>query len=316
MTTVHSTYLTDAVNHGAELFTGANVRLVERVSGDLWRVVFRKIGDKDSHVPVGTVTAAMVVLAAGTLGTAEIMMRSRENGLRVSDRLGWRFSTNADVMSFGYNYKEPVNSVGLPHGTKAKVPPPGPAVVGLIDLRRRRDPLDRLALVEATVPSAMAQLMPTTRQLAALNAVPMQPAIPFAQTKGSLPLPAQGKRVLGYGEKTQFGTQSMGIVLETRHSAQVRSPSDGSVIWAAPFRTWGQLLIINAEDGYHILLAGLSQIDVQVGQFVLAGEPIGLMSAAPRSQSAKSEGNAPVLYVEFRKDYRPIDPDPWWAARS
>lgn len=169
---------------------------------------------------------------------------------------------------------------------------------------------------EAKTGPAMAQLMPTTRQLAALNAVPMRPAIPFAQTKGSLPLPAQGKRVLGYGEKTQFGTQSMGIVLETRHSAQVRSPSDGSVIWAAPFRTWGQLLIINAEDGYHILLAGLSQIDVQVGQFVLAGEPIGLMSAAPRSQSAKSEGNAPVLYVEFRKDYRPIDPDPWWAVRS
>lgn len=159
-TTVHSTYLTDAVNHGAELFTGANVRLVERSGADLWRVVFRKVGDKDSHVPVGTVTAAMVVLAAGTLGTAEIMMRSRENGLRVSDRLGWRFSTNADVMSFGYNYKEPVNSVGIPHGSKTKVPPPGPAVVGLIDLRRRRDPLDRLALVEATVPSAMAQLMP------------------------------------------------------------------------------------------------------------------------------------------------------------
>lgn len=159
-TTVHSTYLTDAVNHGAELFTGANVRLIERQGGDLWRVVFRKTGDTDSHVPVGAITAAMVVLAAGTLGTAEIMMRSRENGLRVSDRLGWRFSTNADVMSFGYNYKEPVNSVGLPHGAKAKVPPPGPAVVGLIDLRRRRDPLDRLALVEATVPSAMARLMP------------------------------------------------------------------------------------------------------------------------------------------------------------
>ena len=159
-TTVHSTYLADAVNHGAELFTGANVRLVERTGGDLWRVVFRKIGDKDSHVPVGTVTAAMVVLAAGTLGTAEIMMRSRENGLRISDRLGWRFSTNADVMSFGYNYDKPVNSVGIGRSDKARVAPPGPAVVGLIDLRRRRDPLDRLALVEATVPSVMARLMP------------------------------------------------------------------------------------------------------------------------------------------------------------
>jgi septal ring factor EnvC (AmiA/AmiB activator) len=163
---------------------------------------------------------------------------------------------------------------------------------------------------------AMAQLVPSASQLAALSSVPMRPALPFAQTKGALPLPAQGKRVLGYGDKTQFGTQSMGVVLETRHSAQVRSPCDGSVLWAGPFRTWGQLLIINAEDGYHILLAGLSQIDVQVGQFVLAGEPVGLMSAAPKSQSAKSEGNAPVLYVEFRKDNRPIDPDPWWAARS
>ena len=158
-TTVHATYLTDAVNHGAELFTGANVRLIER-AGDLWRVVFRKQGDDNSHVPVGAVTAAMVVLAAGTFGTAEIMMRSREHGLRVSDRLGWRFSTNADVMSFGYNYDKPVNSIGIGHSGRAKVPPPGPAVVGLIDLRRRRDPLDRLALVEATVPSVMAGLMP------------------------------------------------------------------------------------------------------------------------------------------------------------
>jgi cholesterol oxidase len=159
-TTVHSTYLTDAVNHGAELFTGANVRLIERAGSDLWRVVFRKTGESDSMVPVGALTAAMVVLAAGTLGTAEIMMRSREQGLRVSDRLGWRFSTNADVMSFGYNYDKPVNSVGIGHSGRAKVPPPGPAVVGLIDLRRRRDPLDRLALVEATVPSVMARLMP------------------------------------------------------------------------------------------------------------------------------------------------------------
>jgi septal ring factor EnvC (AmiA/AmiB activator) len=106
------------------------------------------------------------------------------------------------------------------------------------------------------------------------------------------------------------------MVLETRHSAQVRSPSDGWILFAGPFRTWGQLLILNADDGYHILLAGLSQIDVQVGQFVLAGEPIGLMSQAPKSTSAKAEGSAPVLYVEFRKDNRPIDPEPWWNVRS
>jgi septal ring factor EnvC (AmiA/AmiB activator) len=179
-----------------------------------------------------------------------------------------------------------------------------------------QSPITSPAPTEAKAGPAMAQLVPSAGQLASLSPGQMRPALPFVQTKGSLPMPAQGKRVLGFGDKTQFGTQSMGMVLETRHSAQVRAPSDGSVLWAGPFRTWGQLLIINAEDGYHILLAGLSQIDVQVGQFVLAGEPVGFMSAAPRSQSAKSEGNAPVLYVEFRKDNRPIDPAPWWAVRS
>jgi septal ring factor EnvC (AmiA/AmiB activator) len=160
------------------------------------------------------------------------------------------------------------------------------------------------------------ELRPTGREVASLDPTPMRPAVPFAQAKGSLPLPAQGKRVLGFGDKTQFGAQSMGTVFETRHSAQVRSPCDGRIIYAGEFRTWGQLLIINADGGYHILLAGLSEINVQTGEFVLAGETVGFMSAAPRSSSAKPDGNAPVLYVEFRKDNRPIDSDPWWNVRS
>jgi septal ring factor EnvC (AmiA/AmiB activator) len=61
-------------------------------------------------------------------------------------------------------------------------------------------------------------------------------------------------------------------------------------------------------------LAGLSQIDAQLGQFVLAGEPVGVMAAAPKAAQAKTQDNAPVLYIEFRKDQRPIDPDPWWMS--
>lgn len=158
-TTVHGTYLADAVNHGASLFTGANVRLVERVGGDLWRVVFQRLDAKERAVPVGAITTAMVVLAAGTLGSAEILLRSRERGLRLSDRLGQRFSSNADVIAFGYNNDAAVNAIGVGHPARAKVPPPGPGVSGLIDLRRRRDPLDRIAIVEASVQSAMAKLM-------------------------------------------------------------------------------------------------------------------------------------------------------------
>lgn len=142
----------------------------------------------------------------------------------------------------------------------------------------------------------------------------IKPAIPFATAHAKLPMPAQGRRVLAFGEKTQYGGQSKGMVLETRSAAQVTAPCDGWVVYAGEFRSYGQLLIINAGDGYHVLLAGLSQIDVQPGQFVLTAEPVGTMSGGAKISSASAQSNAPVLYVEFRKDGRPIDPDPWWIA--
>lgn len=142
----------------------------------------------------------------------------------------------------------------------------------------------------------------------------IRPEIAFSDASGRLPMPAQGRQVLGYGEKTQFGGQSKGIVLETRQGAQVTSPCDGWIVYAGEFRSYGQLLIINAGGGYHVLLAGLSQIDVQPGQFVLAAEPVGNMSGWPQQSQPASTNNAPVLYVEFRKDGRPVDPDPWWVA--
>jgi murein hydrolase activator len=142
----------------------------------------------------------------------------------------------------------------------------------------------------------------------------IKPEIPFAKAQGRLPLPAQGRKVLAFGEKTQYGGQSKGLVLETRQGAQVTSPCDGWIVYAGEFRSYGQLLIINAGGGYHVLLAGLSQIDVQPGQFVLAAEPVGTMSGWPQQAQPAAANNAPVLYVEFRKDGRPIDPDPWWVS--
>jgi septal ring factor EnvC (AmiA/AmiB activator) len=140
----------------------------------------------------------------------------------------------------------------------------------------------------------------------------IKPEIAFSAATGRLPLPAQGRQVLGFSEKTQFGGQSKGIVLETRQGAQVTSPCDGWIVYAGEFRSYGQLLIINAGGGYHVLLAGLSQIDVQPGQFVLAAEPVGTMTGWPQ-QTQPTANSAPVLYVEFRKDGKPVDPDPWWA---
>jgi septal ring factor EnvC (AmiA/AmiB activator) len=162
----------------------------------------------------------------------------------------------------------------------------------------------------ALLPAPKAVEIAPRSDAAALNPGRLKPTIAFASAKGRLPLPAIGRRVLSFGEKTQYGGQSKGMVVETRHSAQVISPADGWVVYAGPFRSFGQLLIINPGSGYHILLAGMHQIDVQLGQFVLASEPVGTMAPAPKRASQDS---APVLYVEFRKDQKSIDPDPWWA---
>ncbi len=138
----------------------------------------------------------------------------------------------------------------------------------------------------------------------------LEPAIPFHRALAKLPLPAAGRQVIQFGQQTSQGGRSKGLVIRTRHGAQITSPCDGWVVYAGSFRSYGQLLIINAGGGYHVLLANLSQLDVQLGQFVLAAEPVGSM--APRV-SRRKKGSSPVLYVEFRKNGRPIDPSPWWS---
>jgi len=172
------------------------------------------------------------------------------------------------------------------------------------------EPSGLLAGIDKEIKAA-AVLAPSGDRVATLAPGRIKPHIPFAEARGMLQLPAQGGRVLSFGQKTRTGTQSKGIGIQARHGGTVVSPCDGLIVYAAEFRTYGQVLIISAGGGYHILLAGLSQIDVQVGQSVLMGEPVGVMSSAVKSPAAQESG--PVLTVEFRKDQRPIDPDPWWS---
>ena len=143
----------------------------------------------------------------------------------------------------------------------------------------------------------------------------LKPALPFEAARGTLRLPAQGRQVKRFGDADPTGSTLKGISLQTRGEARITAPADGWVVYAGEFRSYGQLLIINTGGGYHILLAGMSRIDVSLGQFVLAGEPIAVMgnTAAP---SQGDDSSRPVLYVEFRKDGRPVDPDPWWAEAS
>lgn len=143
----------------------------------------------------------------------------------------------------------------------------------------------------------------------------LSPAIAFASARGLLPLPVNGVRLRAFGAPNGAGGSERGISVATRGGAQVTTPCDGWVVYAGPFRSYGQLLILNAGGGYHVLLAGMERISVNIGQFVLTGEPVAVMGTTSQVASILATTPAqPVLYIEFRKDGTPIDPGPWWTA--
>jgi len=158
------------------------------------------------------------------------------------------------------------------------------------------------------------ELAPRAKQAAFVQPGRMKPAVPFGQAKGLIKLPASGTIIRDYGDQDELGIRSRGVAIETRARAQVVSPSDGWVSYAGEFRSYGQLLIINAGGGYHILLAGMEEIYVRRGQFVLSGEPVASMGEITASESRSGNVANPSLYVEFRKNEEPIDPKPWWAS--
>ena len=143
----------------------------------------------------------------------------------------------------------------------------------------------------------------------------LSPAMAFVDAKGSLPLPVGGSIVKTFGAPDGFGGAERGLSFATRAGAIVSAPCDGWISYSGPWRTFGQLLIINAGGGYYVVLAGMNRINVNVGQFVLSGEPVALMGdGSAKTAAAIAIGAAqPVLYVEFRKDGTAIDPGPWWA---
>ncbi len=133
-------------------------------------------------------------------------------------------------------------------------------------------------------------------------------ARPDPPTTGPLALvhPAHGRIVRGYGDGS--GPRSRGITFETRENAQVVAPRAGRIAYAGPFRGYGLLLIIEHGGGYHSLLTGFSRIDAAPGQQVVAGEPVGVVGAAGQER--------PSLYMELRRNGRPINPMPWLAAQK
>jgi len=130
---------------------------------------------------------------------------------------------------------------------------------------------------------------------------------PISGQRGKLPPPAVGRIVGRYGQTTRTGLTKKGISLQTASGAQVVAPYEGRVVYAGIFRGYGELLIIEHGEGYHSLLSGLARIDGTMGQWVVAGEPVGVMG--------RPDNGKPVLYVELRRNGQPINPLPWLSAQ-
>ena len=155
--TIALTYLPDAARHGAEIFTHAKVRHVTKDELGTWHVHLDRLDDA-ANAPA-SVSADIVVLAAGTLGTAEILLRSRERGLAVSDRLGHGFSANGDIIAFGYGAQMPVNAIGVGHPPRVEDLDVGASVSGQIEIVD--DDLEQsLTIQEGVLPSALAPFLP------------------------------------------------------------------------------------------------------------------------------------------------------------
>jgi len=143
----------------------------------------------------------------------------------------------------------------------------------------------------------------------------LAPAVAFASLRGHVPNPVNGVKLKVFGDPDGMGGSEKGVSIATRAGAQVTAPADGWVVYAGPFRSYGQLLILNVGGGYHVLLAGMDRISVDLGQFVLTGEPVAVMGNGSQIAAVLATGSSqPVLYVELRKDGTPVDPGPWWAS--
>jgi cholesterol oxidase len=160
--TVLMNYLPDAAAHGAHIFTEIDVRTVEPANGgDRWIVHAEPLGlgrDGGLRGPPLAIAADVVVLSAGTLGSTEILLRSRNDGLSVSDQLGHRFTGNGDVLGFAERPDVSVRGIGLGHHPVDPEAPVGPCITGLIDHPSDSD-RDRMIVEDAVIPGLLAEVV-------------------------------------------------------------------------------------------------------------------------------------------------------------
>lgn len=156
-------------------------------------------------------------------------------------------------------------------------------------------------------PKAPARKAASESKAAPVALMPAPAGAKFSSLRGKMPYPSYGKIVKKFGQPDGIGTTAKGIRMRVRAGSQVVSPFEGRVVYAGPFRDYGQLVIIAHKDGYHGLLAGMGSLYTAMNQWVLQGEPLGLIGGTNTGAVVRSS----QLYFELRNKSGPINPLPW-----
>ncbi|KAK7613132.1 hypothetical protein JOL62DRAFT_498300 [Phyllosticta paracitricarpa] len=221
-------YIPDAWNWGAEIFCECEVRYVcrdEEMGGYIiffaWHGGERHKFEDEFYSELMWVRAKeLCFLAAGALGTTEILLRSKARGMTMSKMVGQKMSGNGDIMSFGYNTDEVVNGVGQEH---PKDNPPGPTITGIIDNRGPQtspNVLDGYVIEEGCFPEA---LTPVLRA--------MLEFLPNKEAPGTSTTPMQSLRQLFSQTKTKLlGLHSEGSSLNRTQTYLVMSHDSNEAI--------------------------------------------------------------------------------------
>ncbi len=162
-----------------------------------------------------------------------------------------------------------------------------------------------------TLRQAIASLEAANRAEAAREppAVRQEAAAKLPGLSGGLIVPVAGTLVRRFGEEVD-GTASTGIAYQSAPSARVEAACASRVVFAGNFRSFGLLTILDCGAGYHAVLSGFDQLNVQLGQNLRQGEPVGTMPG----WNPLSLGRKPLLLFELRHDGQPVDPAPLLRA--
>lgn len=132
-------------------------------------------------------------------------------------------------------------------------------------------------------------------QPGAPRALPTETAVATAAIP-AYRLPVVGQVVTGLGEISETGVRARGLTIATRSGAQVVAPTSGRILFAGPFRGYGNIVVIDHGLGWTTLLTSLAALNVKVGDTVDPGSPVGRAGA-----------DRPTITVELRRRGTPVD---------